>query len=455
MPHVFVARGGKPSDRAESDSVGHRWLGVFFVAPVFLLAAPAPVVAQVADGAPRCGVEPPARPAGAVVARGGLRVASFNLLHNLTDDGEATLEARLPIAADAVVGADADVVGLQEATVTTHHGDVTRRLAALLAARTGQAWSWCRYQSDPHFPGEAEGDGGEGGPLTAAMAANFRAGEPDWREMAAVVSRYPIVRSGARRLPTRAYEAPACVPPDPDCSLDAATNSRVVLWARVQAPGGAVDVFDTHLSHELTAVSDETKLLQARVAVAYVAEKATADPTPDFLLGDLNSAEDSAVHDAIAGAGFVDTYRRVNPADAGPTADQDLHAPARTTTVRIDYVWARPGSCGLVVPASTRFPDRPAVTAAGPLWPSDHLGVVSALGCAGAPHADASVAPSSAAGGRGSSSLPATGDGGSWRWVGLGLVGAGVLAQQARWRRMTSDRLGSGSLPRSGRASSS
>jgi endonuclease/exonuclease/phosphatase family metal-dependent hydrolase len=364
-----------------------------------------------------------------------VRVASFNVLHGLEDDGEETLEARLPLAADAIVGADVDVVGLQETTLTANHGDVTRRLAQALAARTGRTWAWCRFQSDPHFPGEADlAGGGEGGPLTAAMAANFRSGEAEWREMTAIVSRHPIVASLARRLPPRTYEASLCVPPDPTCALDAGVNSRVALWARVGTPAGLVDVVDTHLSHDLSAASETTKLLQAQSVLAFTDQLATPDELPDFVLGDFNSTEGSPAHAAVTGAGFRDSFRVAHPGVPGLTADQELHDAANTVTTRIDYVFVRPGACGLGLAASEVFPPSATFVAGQPLWPSDHYGVVSEVRCpagaAGDPEALADSSGRATTGG-GPGSLPATGG-----WSGPTLALVLMLPMLARrWRR--------------------
>ena len=69
-----------------------------------------------ADGAPLCGT---AAPLGSVKFAGRtqkVKVATFNVLHSETDEGDATLGARLPLAAENIVAADVDVVGMQEVT---------------------------------------------------------------------------------------------------------------------------------------------------------------------------------------------------------------------------------------------------------------------------------------------------------------------------------------------------
>jgi hypothetical protein len=49
---------------------------------------------------------------------------------------------------------------------------------------------------------------------------------------------------------------------------------------------------------------------------------------------------------------------------------------------RIDYVWARPGSCGLAVPNSDVIANTPTHQSDGRwIWPSDHYGFVSTVRC--------------------------------------------------------------------------
>ena len=331
------------------------------------------------DPKPECGTEGggPAAPLPAAK----LRVATFNVLHGQTDEGDATLDSRVPLAVAALQATGADVVGLQEASVTTTHGHVTKKLAAGLAAASGVRWHWCWFQSNPHFPLEPDlRAGGGGGPLTEVMVAQARAGQAEFREGLGVLSRTPILANGVRRHPPRSYEAPFCVPPDPlNCNAAAVFDARAVLWARVATAAGAVDVFTTHLAHGLTPLSELTKRLQTVLARVYIDEVARPDPTPDVFVGDFNSPEGSSVGALIAGAGFRDSFRMANPQDRGFTGDQDIFSRTITTTERIDYVYVRRGACGVEITASDRFPDAPDTVGGKPLWPSDHLGVVTTL----------------------------------------------------------------------------
>jgi endonuclease/exonuclease/phosphatase family metal-dependent hydrolase len=279
------------------------------------------------------------------------------------------------------------VAGLQEVASTANHGNVVERLATGLAQRTAHRWHWCWFQSNPHFPGEPDlQPGGGGGPLTELMASQVRAGEARWAEGLAVVSRIPISETSVFRMPPRSYEGVACVPPDPlDCNAAAVFDSRAVLRARLTTPNGPLDLYNTHLAHGLTPLSDTTKRVHVNVVLAYIGQTAAADPTPDVLVGDFNSVEGSAVYADVTGAGFVDTFRSTAPGANGFTSSQDVltDTSAPTASRRIDFVFAKPGGCGLAVKSSEVIGDAAAPFGDGRwVWPSDHYGVVSELRCA-------------------------------------------------------------------------
>ena len=366
------------------------------------------------DGVPMCGVAVPAPGVPAQADDGTLRVASFNLLHSQTAEGDATLEARVPLLADALIASGADVVGSQEVAVDDHNiaesrprFEVVKELAQEMADRTGTDWEWCWSQSNPHFPGEPDVNEGGGGPLSDAISAE--AGQPgEFREGLAVLSRFDITASRFRRLSPRAYEAPACLlndRSDPEalllgCALTTFFDSRQVLWARVDVPGAVgddLDLFTTHLANDLTELSGGTKALQTQLALQTMERWATADPsTPDFLVGDFNTTPnagaDSAPYEAVIGAGFTDTYieppaaRECTALDVGgctgdPVAGTEVYSATsrRVMRARIDYVFARkPQGCDLRVQWSQVIGDRAMQLPDGRwLWPSDHNGVVS------------------------------------------------------------------------------
>jgi endonuclease/exonuclease/phosphatase family metal-dependent hydrolase len=140
-------------------------------------------------------------------------------------------------------------------------------------------------------------------------------------------------------------------------------------------------VYTTHIAHGLTPLSDTTKLLQTQEALEWIEATGQDEAAPDVFVGDFNSEEGSAVHDEVTGAGWTDTYRKANRTAKGFTSDQDPRAPKATVGSRIDYVFARPGTCGLTVRSSAVIANRVYRVAGKPLWPSDHYGLVSEIAC--------------------------------------------------------------------------
>ncbi len=427
---------------------GAALLGLLVLAPSQADAGRAQAAGPL-DGTPLCGVADPTGGAAAAPDDGVLRIATFNLLHSETDDGDRTLGARLPLLADAIARSGADAVGAQEVTrnmtfdpaaeAPQRHGLVAERLAAAVAARTGEPWSWCWSLSNPHVPLTPDLDLGGGNPLDAQAAAVGNFPDPgDFRDGVAVLTRFRIDASRFRRLPPRSYEAVACTDLDPLCSLAALFDSRQVLWTRLATPAGGFDFFTTHLAHGLTPLSDTTKLLQMQAALAITAEWATPDALPDLLVGDLNSVPGSPVLDAGAAAGFVDTYGAAGgapcaaPGDAGcsggPPDGQEVETAVaeRPMSGRIDHVLARPPSgCSLTVPDSDVIGDEPSQQVDGTwLWPSDHLGFASTIACGAA-------AASAAGAATGGAELPATGGEGPSPWTLVTLL-AGFALWAAR-----------------------
>ncbi len=359
------------------------------------------------DHAAHCEQASGAAPAVKTQNDGVLRVATFNLLHSDTDGGDRTLHDRVPLAAKAILDSDADIIGLQEVTENAgfdtrneypqKHGLVVRRLADALRAATGEAWSWCYSRSNPHVPLTPETRPGGGNPLDdlAAASGNIPEGG-DFAEGVAILTRYPITNARARRLLPRSYEAVACVNADPFCRLDATFDARQALWGRVKTPGGMVDVFSTHLAHEVTPLSTFTKQIQMRQVLGFADQYAHNDALPDFLLGDFNSGPTSAAVRSAAAAGFVDTYRAsgrsecLTPGDAGcsgvPVDGEESFTKTSTRAMseRIDYVLARVRSgCTIRVPDSHMIANTPTQRSDGRyLWPSDHVGFVSVVSCA-------------------------------------------------------------------------
>ena len=325
---------------------------------------------------------------------GELKVGTFNLLHAQSSDGNESLLARLPLQAEAIIGADADIVGLQEVHADDERGNIAELLAGELSARTGEAWHWCWSYSNPHFPLTPEVL--PMNPLDDAMVTGSGlAGQGEFREGVGVVSRYPVAEKRFRRLAPRSYEAPACVAntSDPLCAPAAVFDSRQVLWALIEAPGRDVDLFTSHIAHGLTPLSDVTKRVHVEQSLAVIDEWSSDDDLR-FFVGDFNSEPGSDRYQAVVDAGFLDTYEASGALECdpetglggctgGPDEGKEAFGDNRHRRMhgRIDYVWVKPpGRCTATASGSEVIGEK--ATRLPPpdrrwLWPSDHLGVVS------------------------------------------------------------------------------
>lgn len=404
------------------------WPVTALAAVISLGAVPAAAQTPELDGPPICGGE-----AGATSQPddGVVRVGTFNVLHTQEDDANRTLDVRVELIADALALAEVDAVGLQEVTRSANHGMVAQRLARALADRTGDNWSWCFFQSNPHLPGEPDtGPGGVGGPVSQEIANRARGGDAPWAEGLAILSRFPIVDQRAHRLPGRQAEVPVCVaeaPDDPLAGPTCAFDTRQVLWARTVTPCGGLDLFNTHLAHTVSSASGQTRQAQVADALSTIDATASEDALPDLFVGDFNTLEGEPVWEAVVAAGFVDTYRTAAPDDPGLTSDQDIVAPEATVSSRIDYVFARPGTEALApaLAAPEVIGDTPGELDGEPVWPSDHYGVAVTVGssaCAPGP----AVTPASG--------LPRTGSEELWVVVWVVVAAAMVVIASAARR---------------------
>jgi endonuclease/exonuclease/phosphatase family metal-dependent hydrolase len=345
---------------------------------------------------PLCGTTPgvPSAPDKAV-----LRVATFNVLHGLEETPayptHSTLDDRLELASQAIADAGIDLIGMQEVSRTAgavghESGLVASRMAERLAQITGVSWHWCWALSNPHFPVEPDMRMGGGGPISDVMASMASDNYASFKEGSAVLSRYPILNAEMRRLPLRfPGEYVACPPKDvPVCNETAIFDHRIALWARVATPHGSTDIIATHLAHDITALSDVSTFEQAAALIALSREMDLrhGDPARHFITCDCNVTTEDVppVVKLVTTAGWTDTYAELHPTSkclppgdvSACTSDQDILSPVSTVDERIDYVFARPGSCGLTPVASEKFANTPGSSATHPhLWPSDHQGV--------------------------------------------------------------------------------
>jgi endonuclease/exonuclease/phosphatase family metal-dependent hydrolase len=226
-------------------------------------------------------------------------------------------DTRLPLLADGLVAAGADVIGVQEVCAEPGGRDALEELIAALAAR------------------------GVGG-LAHTRTTTHRAWDT-YDEGLAILSRHPIATVHIEPLPAGAIP-------------------RKVIAARVLAADGLRVFAVTHLDHQNAA----TRAEQA-AAVADVLDELAAG-TPTVLVGDLNEGPGGGVGAALTGAGLADAWMNLHPGDGGFTF------PAHAPDIRIDYVWTRGDA---VHPARI---DRILTMPAGAIFASDHVGLSATLG---------------------------------------------------------------------------
>ena len=280
-----------------------------------------------------------AAPAAAFAEDRPLRVVTFNVLHGGPWSGltgrDDHLEARLGLIVAQLRALDPTWWRWQESPVSRWRGDVAARLAAALglthvhARATDNVFGWR--------------------PLGRLVM-----GVLGFVEGPAILSRFPIASS-------RVHELPHCVH-----RLD----PRVALRADLDTPAGLLRVYSTHTSRD----DCQTR----RLAELALAERG---PLPALVLGDLNTGESAEAFDELRARGFIDLFREANPTLTGATTRQDVLAPESTVRRRIDYVLLLPGSRVAAHVVSSRVVlDTPGRRDdGGPLWPSDHYGVLAEI----------------------------------------------------------------------------
>jgi endonuclease/exonuclease/phosphatase family metal-dependent hydrolase len=138
-------------------------------------------------------------------------------------------------------------------------------------------------------------------------------------------------------------------------------NRRVVLTVRVQTPVGSFQLYNAHFSWvESQALDNVGETLD------YLSTLAGAG----ILVGDLNSAPDSAPMEQFRQAGWHDAWGELRPQDPGLTFE------AGRLVTRIDYAWLnglmRSHLRGIEIVADGQ--------GAEGVHPSDHVGLLITLG---------------------------------------------------------------------------
>lgn len=268
-----------------------------------------------------------------------LTVVTFNLFHGGPSSGltgnDGDLERRLQRTVEELRGLRPDIVGLQEASISRHRGNVAARLGQALGLYYVHAPSTRRV-------------------LGSATLGRLLVWLLDFDEGPAILSRFPIVES-------EIYDLPRCL---------RRLDPRVVLRVVVATPAGRLHVFSTHTSRAECQVQRVGEIVRGHEGAL-----------PTILAADLNYPPDAKVVRGLLARGFVDAFATANAGATGATVFQRIRAPTATTTRRVDYLFMLPGteltaavrSSRVVLDTAQRLDDGTY------LWPSDHHGVVARL----------------------------------------------------------------------------
>lgn len=158
------------------------------------------------------------------------------------------------------------------------------------------------------------------------------------------------------------------------------------IAAPVTVDGLDLTIVTTHLESDL-GPGTHGVIAQLRDAqVAEIVAVVGAAPVA-IVMGDLNDAAGSPMYQRLTDAGFADVWTALNPGTAGNTAScfaPDLSDAAAGCTERIDMILQRgldhprAGTLGAAVLVGLD-PAARGEGPAGPLWPSDHAGVMAQL----------------------------------------------------------------------------
>jgi len=248
-------------------------------------------------------------------------------------------QSRYEAIAATLAEVSPDLCGLQE--VWDAGG---QNLAEDLAGRLGMQWCW----------GEAAAGHDRDG--NDALIGN------------AILSRWPIGGQDVLPLPTANIG-----------------EGRIALHARIDAPGGALPMFTTHLSYRPGA--SQVRTAQVREIAPFVADRLADSAYPPVVTGDLNAEPDSdelrllgglLTAPVVTGLVLVDAWRYADPADPGFTWDHrnGYQAGSMIPDSRIDYILVGLPRQRRGRVESVRLAGNAPVDG---VWPSDHFAVVTDL----------------------------------------------------------------------------
>jgi endonuclease/exonuclease/phosphatase family metal-dependent hydrolase len=183
----------------------------------------------------------------------------------------------------------------------------------------------------------------------------------------AILSRWPITAHAADSLPVGATD-----------------EARVAVHARIDAPGGALPVFTTHLTYG--PGRSALRVAQARSLARFVEDHSGGCAYPPVVTGDLNAEPGSdelrllgglLADPAVPGLVLLDSWRYAEPGDPGFTWDlrNGYQDDSLIPSSRIDYVLVGLPQRGRGRVESVRL----AGTPVDGVWPSDHFAVVADL----------------------------------------------------------------------------
>jgi len=222
-----------------------------------------------------------------------LAVMTFNVRYGTADDGPNAWPLRRELLIETIAAAQPDVLGLQEA--------LRFQLDELHAAL-------------PEFNelGVGRDDGAAAGEYAAML---YRP------------SRLTAEESGTFWL--------SDTPEVPGSTSWGNHITRICTWARFRdrETGASFAVFNVHLDHESQPSRERA------VALVLARADSLAPGLPHLVTGDFNAGEDNPAVTAMRQAGFIDTYRAVDPDPSGDGTFGGFQGDS--SGAKIDFVFAR------------------------------------------------------------------------------------------------------------------